>query len=363
MCFCWAPSPEMPAKKETHLQKAHRLQQEVLGLQTAGQMQAIVRGLKKEPQFIPNIFRQLQSSFSGIGKSLEAVEVEEAGGAGGGRAAGRGKGGKRVTLALCDGRADEGDGVAASDGAEGHGEVSGSGDDPDEQTRRLDQVGVETLRDMLSSMERVVSSPAALRALVRRGQRDASKESLIQILTFTTGLQRHSQVNFGPDKLPQLYSELAGLKKNYGRRGMDLPLPPVWADHGVFELLRAPANIKIKHRFQNVEHIVPSHVVSNYSQQKMWIDQNWSDNDACLKCKGGLLNFPIALLFTEERLDHLKHNTPPAKKPRDDQVVPAAAAPAADGAACASRGTPDGAQSDVCLLPPPPLASGAGPVE
>lgn len=204
--------------------------------------------------------------------------------------------------------------------------------------------------------EKVAFSPAALGALVRRGQRDVNKESMLQVLEFCTGIQRHTHVSTKPDELPKLYAEMSSLNESFGRRGRDLALPPDWKVAGVYGLRKHGSSIKIQHRFKNTERTVPAHVVQTYTFTKLYIDQNWSDQSAMLKASGGLLNLSIALLWGSD-YEGARAKTPPTKRRRLEDAGLTAVdedeeGQTQDGHSMASHGTC--AESEVGVVPPPP---------
>jgi hypothetical protein len=104
------------------------------------------------------------------------------------------------------------------------------------------------LRQWLETVEPAVFSAANLKAVVKRGQRDQSRQVITEIIEFTTGLDPSTNL-FGRSMdeagMNKFVSELVQTYKDMGRRGRDIMLPPDWARDGVYSLrqsLRGNAN-------------------------------------------------------------------------------------------------------------------------
>lgn len=57
-----------PKRRENVMEKAARLQQEAVRLQPLGKYQILMRALKAEPQFVQDLYTQLEGVFSAKGQ-------------------------------------------------------------------------------------------------------------------------------------------------------------------------------------------------------------------------------------------------------------------------------------------------------
>lgn len=117
--------------------------------------------------------------------------------------------------------------------------------------RRLDACSTAFLiENVLAHCEPAAMSEANFKRFLAGGMAMRNRELLLEIVEFSTGLPQDTPLS---GKLATLvaFKQLC-LERHLarGRRTRDLPLPPTWQKHGIYEIQKiADEFIEIKHRF------------------------------------------------------------------------------------------------------------------
>lgn len=312
-----------PKKGEGALQKARRLEEQAVALAARGKAQAVSQAMKKHPKVTDALYDLCRRELKKIGVDIDNDDSEAAPAA------------APATLALTDAPHNpQPDGSVGSEAAMsmaslGHGgDRAGSSADGDNMIKRIDQCTSSELSDLLSSVEEVVLSKHALKALLRPGQRAIAKEPLMQIMEFMLGLSRSHRLTMAQHLRPTLKDQLKAMNEANGRRAQNLRLPPVWTECGIYTLLNtSPPVVKICHTPTNSVRVVPECHLTGYDLQRLYIAVNWSEDSAFLAVSDGMLNLPLQVLFSKERMDGLQRS---AKKRRGEN--PSAMSTAASAA-------------------------------
>ena len=272
-------------------------------LRTKGQSEAIVKSLKRFPEFVPKIYDELNSCFSEKGVDLDSLleQNDEGGQVEACVAEGMGLG---QLLAVADapnnvsGVAHAPFNSAAAASVDPHGSANG--------LRTLGALTTAGLITVLTSCEPVLFSRAALTALQAKGARAPPKAVLLEIIEFISNMKSDGLVESALEVVQQ---RAAQLNAHYGRRGLELMLPPCWRTAGVYEKVSEAAGVlKIMHRFNKLVRVVPAGVLQGVSVECVYIWNNFSEDRACLASVGTALNFPINVLFSAARLDAAQSN-------------------------------------------------------
>lgn len=315
--------------KESALQRARRLEMKALALAVHGKAQMVTAAMNKFPKIVEDLFEVAKREVAKSGGNIE--HLGDAGPASS----------PKAPLVLANtAHNPESDGTVGSnaDAASASGAGDGSGRASENSQKRLDQLTAAELSDILSSVEDVVLSKFALKALLRPGQRVVPKEPLLQLMEFAFAMNRGTRVNMSPGYKAMLMSQLRAANEANGGRASTLRLPPNWAEQGVYLLLRtAPPVVKVQHRFNGACRVIPEGHLEGVDATKLYIGNNYSDDSAYLAVQDGVLNFPLNVLFSKERLDNL-HGS--ATKRRRSVLTDGVTSDAGLGSA-ASRGGPD----------------------
>lgn len=295
----------MPIRKgEGALAKAERLQAQALTLQTKGALQKVQVGLRTFPQYTATAYEHLKRTMARDGIDLDTITEKDTKSAPGKRGNG-GANRPEVPLMLTDGDSEAATPVAPP---------------PAPATTRLSSLAAAMLVRFMEGFEPVVFSRSALRALQERGMRAPPKAVLLQLIEFCTNMRGDSQVRPPSDEaaIEQITNSMATANENHGRRAMSLRLPPDWRASGLYEVVMPPANtdgvVKIRNKRSGLERVVPGGVLLGHPTDRLYIEQNYSEDGAYLTAEGGgLLNFTVSLLFSNSRVESLCR-TPPAKR-------------------------------------------------
>lgn len=290
------------------MEKAARLQQEAVRLQSLGKYQILMRALKAEPQFVQYLYTQLEGVFSAKGRSLvdsygKKTDVNHSHDSGPAECSGRASPKVTKRLAITNGEpGDDGSCDGASQEERSDEEEAASG------LKTLQSCSASVLVSLCSGIERIVFSKSALTALQKRGHREPPRASLLELIEFTTGLEPSMEVDVSEEKLEQTKAVMHDLNMRYGRRGLELSLPASWADQGVYELtINAQAETaSIKNRYLDIQRRIPQHVTTGYNLKNLYLDMNFSASRAMLRSRMGMLSFSVILLFSSQALSESK---------------------------------------------------------
>lgn len=150
-------------------------------------------------------------------------------------------------------------------------------------------------------MEPISLSLPNLKSIIVRGQREQSKNNLLDILEFTTNLERGFCVR---GKLRQRECEhdafteyVKSLNVQSGRRAKDLLLPPDWQTQGIYSWKVVDEQLVVKHRFRELEHIVSATNLKGWSPEvDLHIEYNYSELQAKLVLPSGRMPLQQARL-------------------------------------------------------------------
>lgn len=311
---------------ETALQKAGRLQRQVLQLQNKGYTQAIASALKKYPELVPRIYEQLKSCLASKGVDLDALRPDEDahGGFGTGAFAPVAPAAAPVPEGPAAGRfphqqspaplalANEShtdsvppSGAVAPDLSDSGSAAEASPQPPPAgRLKTFGSLSALQVAEVLGLIEPVCFSKSALKALQNRGMKAPPKQTLLEIAEYCVQMTPHSQVDAG--NLSGLAELLGERNSALGRRGVDLALPPSWPANGVYSLIVDKSVLKVRNKFSNLTRIVPPGCLQGVSPATVSIANNFSEDKASLTSPGSLLNFTVALLFSSSRMDALQ---------------------------------------------------------
>lgn len=296
-----SPDSTMGARKgESALQKAERLQSQALQLHTKGQQQQIIAGMRQYLQHVPTIHDHFKRLLSKHGVNLDSIKV--AGGKKGGDDDGADDqtGAKKRKLAICD----------------GDGEAPDSDSGPVAETIRIQDLSVTKLVALMSAYEPVIFSRNELRSLQVRRMRQPPKESLLELIEFSTELNRASQVLAADEAFAEVVGTLRTLSDGCGRRAMHLRLPPSVGPRR--RLLHRP-----QRRWEAYLHPpqvlephppIPTPALEGHDLSLLYIGSNFSEDNASLALQGGMLEFKVSTLFTSCRAQAITFVSP--SKPR-----------------------------------------------
>ena len=111
-------------------------------------------------------------------------------------------------------------------------------------------MSVGLLKQLLSAMEEISMSPLALRGLVERGKREASKEQLVRLIEFCTNVDGDTPIDGMMRHVPTLIKEFKALN-DVTRRARDMKMPPDWISQGLYQLEQSGCDheLFVRHRF------------------------------------------------------------------------------------------------------------------
>lgn len=290
------PPVMAPKTKETALQRARRMEQKALALAVHGKAQMVTAALKKYPKVVENVFDLCKREVSKLGGDIEDLDREQTENA-------------RAPLAIANVPAntdpDGSVGSMAPDFASGPAGMSES--PPAEDThKRVDQLSSAEICSMLGSVEEIVFSKHALKALLVGNQRVVTKEPLLQLWEFVFAMNRGTRINTASAYRSSLLGQLREANDSNGRRASTLRLPPNWKEQGVYALLHtAPPVVKVLQRFTGATRVVPEGHLVGINCTKLYIANNFSDDSAYLAVEDGILNLPLNILFSKERMEGL----------------------------------------------------------
>lgn len=273
--------------------RPERLQQESLRLRRRAQHQAIMSALKHKPEYIPEIFDQLENMMRGAGLQMlgadgqvvtpgTVAEVEEVKTWG-------------ISPAKFYVKAEDAEDDGKTAASSSNGDVGQAAIEV-QAGLRLDECSVKQLQDCLQAMERVVFAPAALKGLRCGGQRVVPKLAVLERIE----LGGSTNVDSTTPELWQGFVDLCvQANEAKGRRGISLPLPPSWNDDGVCMVaLAAEGAIKVR-RCDGEGRDLPDWVVQQFDQAKIHIVENYSERRAALGVHGGVLDLSLQVLFAD----------------------------------------------------------------
>lgn len=181
--------------------------------------------------------------------------------------------------------------------------------------RSFEACSVVQLKKFCAAVEPNLFGPFALKAMIKRGSREVNKESLLRILEFTTGLDPSTSISSDERDLSSLERQLVDMNTRFGRRALELNLPPDWAKEGVYLLYKEDEDkIYVGNRFDKQRRLLPEKFLG-FSLDQVYIDFNWSDNRAIIRVRGAFIDQPVNLLFAVAR-QGTSHEGHAHKKPK-----------------------------------------------
>lgn len=261
---------------EQERQRSELLKQKAQELAIKADIDELKNLLGNYGQHAPRVLKFMKRLIATRGKAQSDDEFEEAGrgqaNSSGTPAAKRKYGGM---LALVDGSpTDSGDVFSAPDG----GGRSSLQRPIDDRYSCLQDLPVRDLKEILVSLEKISLSPFAIRALAKRGAKQASQSSMAEVIEFCCGVAINATLDKAFfESLASLIDILQKLNIRRGRRAQELALPPNWETDGVYLMVDlAGGGDGIKNRFS--DKIVPwpnsmvdydgATVLDNFSEER-----------------------------------------------------------------------------------------------
>ena len=275
-----------PKQKESHAERAARLQRKSLELQHRDTRLRIQEVMKSEPDVLPKLRDFLQS----IGK-WDALST-----------------GKPELKSLEDGDA----------GPDGSPDGSPPGSStPNKSFTKLENMPLCHMKRWLSLMEPIAFSEGQLRALVKRGSRDASRASLAELMEFTTSIDPTVPLfQTGREDLNMecFEQKLVQMDLDIGRRARDFQLPPMWLLAGIYKLESKSNILTLTHKFTQQSAKVPKSIMDTVaSHDEVHILLNFSEHRAV--CQGRATG-PFDAMLCSAILQLQEVVEPPLKKAR-----------------------------------------------
>lgn len=131
----------------------------------------------------------------------------------------------------------------------------------DRRSTTLEGLPVKDLTTIVVSLEKVSLSVFALRALVRRGAREATTTALCEILEFACNLDPRSKLDRDRfDTIDDLIGHVKELYAACGHRAKDLEMPPDWDRQGVYQFEQRLGLVIVVNRFTGLKAHLPEHM-------------------------------------------------------------------------------------------------------
>lgn len=332
----------MPKKGESALARAERLQQEGLRLRRKVMHEAINSGLKRRPEFISRLYDSLDGMMKGVGDRLLMAD--------GSVCAAVGESSKAFGVENTTSYAKKEPNEEATETKTQCSASSAAGDDGVVlMSKTLGDSKAVELQAVLVACEKVVFAQNALKGLRKEKQRAVPKGPLLEVLEYITGFGPSHPVDLSDAEAMSDFCEKAKVANNLrGRRGVSLPLPPDWKNDGVYRLLPTMPGDQVRVQMVNgVVRLVPSELLAKHDVTKLYVENNYSEKAAALRCHGGVLDISVQLLFAHESLTaNPTEPSPKKQKTSDDSgfmaqpVLPPSASAALHG--CAKDEAHDG---------------------
>lgn len=170
---------------------------------------------------------------------------------------------------------------------------------------KLTSYSIVLLSSVLTHLEPSCLSHHALKAVVRRGARKESQESLMRILEFTTGLAPNWSATGAYKRNKVLYEFFTSVHLARGRRAKEMVLPVRWETFGVYSLRTSGKKIYLAQRWVNDEVEIPTKIVKMLGGGivDIRIEANWSETQAFLSSPKGPNTHLCMLLLPNQIAD------------------------------------------------------------
>lgn len=251
-----APSPGCP--RETHAEKAARLQRKSLELQYKDIRLKVEKILKERPDSLPKVRDYL------ISLRLWDDLPASAGASG-------------VAASPSTGKAQ--DAGATEEG--GSTEATPKGKVPHKTYTRMENIPVVHLRRWLGDLEKCAFSEGALNMLVKRGKLEQSRAALVELLEFTTGIDPGQPLFAGArddEAMSRVGEQCVQLNLQRGRVGKEIVLPADWSAVGYYEVVKVGSEVRLRHRYNGKSGPVPLHIMGSRGIAGLTVLMNFSEN-------------------------------------------------------------------------------------
>lgn len=157
------------------------------------------------------------------------------------------------------------------------------------------------------------------------------KDTLLEMLEYCTGLNRDVRLTGCFRNWNNVVEEAVEKYHDLGRRGLDLPLPPKWAEDGVYSVLavQATSGVKIIHKLtKETADVPPQDCPSFDSQDQLTILDNYSEMSAALSStkadcsKQFMLRNIFSVQIAKARNGIKAKSGPNAKRPASGMAQP-----------------------------------------
>lgn len=104
-----------------------------------------------------------------------------------------------------------------------------------------------------------------------------------------------------PDGMQEAANVASSRNAANGRRGLNLPLPLVWTDHGVYRLQASVKDGPLLVSLIGCKEMkpIPEDALAGQDRDKLFIRSNFSERKACLASHVSDLDWPLSLLFAD----------------------------------------------------------------
>ena len=168
------------------------------------------------------------------------------------------------------------------------------------RSKKVIDLSVSDLKGTLYQIDKIALSPFALRAMAKRGARDASKTNLTQLLEYLTGIAPHFVLDPPFNIVSEFQRYASQIANNMGQLSRTLELPPDWDTdgHWKFSVQNHRSLWLVLKRTQEARTCTWPHPLRGKSDVlTLQINMNWSESGAQLKQIGTMNVENVKALF------------------------------------------------------------------
>lgn len=174
----------------------------------------------------------------------------------------------------------------------------GQPDDVPECHTSIETLSVKFLKLLLFNTEPVSFSPFAIKAMAKRGSRDASKANLCELIEFVTSIEPTVTISGDERKWENLVQRMADLNAARGHLGRNLPLPPDWQQNGFYKIVCTDPELTIQSLAGKQIQAQAAMLAAVPDRSQIFIAKNFSQKRAAIQAEGTFLNELIFFMFT-----------------------------------------------------------------
>lgn len=152
----------------------------------------------------------------------------------------------------------------------------------------LGSLSVKLLSEkVLGQIEPSIFSKSNLRSMAIRGESAGTKAALSRIIEYLTGFPGDFNLTGRWRIWRILIEELREKNRQLGRRAVDMGLPPVWSDDGIYNVWVSKGVVTLKHGFTRVQESITSLLPEGCETRDLFVDYNWSEERAMISSRSG----------------------------------------------------------------------------